>query len=143
MIVAAMIAVFALPSAAMADAEDNFFDRCQESDWSCQTGVAAGLVEGECMTAGTQAAYTTICVDYSGDYVYVRDGRKDGYPAIGKVESANGITNRLCRNTRGYNTWVRCHFDWAEAGNHTAGAGYLEDYYRTLHLDLLWSWSGK
>ncbi|GGR88775.1 hypothetical protein GCM10010169_36300 [Micromonospora fulviviridis] len=139
-LVAATVGVFALPSAAMA--EDNYYKTCEYDYVSCQTGVAVGLPQGECMTTTLAYAYTSICVDYDGDYVYVRDGKADGYAAMGYVGSANGVSDRLCRNNHGYGTWVRCNFDWVEAGAHSASAGYKEQFY-IMELDYLWSWSGK
>lgn len=140
LVAAAMVAVFGLPAAAMA--EDNYYKTCEYDYASCQTGVAAGLVEGQCMTASLSYGSTSVCVDYDGDYVYVRDGRADGYAAIGYVGSANGVSDRFCRNNHGYGTWVRCNFDWVEAGSHSASGGYLEQYY-IMDLSYLWSWSGK
>ncbi|MFG2099851.1 hypothetical protein ACGFJ5_04550 [Micromonospora echinaurantiaca] len=137
LLAAAMVAVFALPSAAMA--EDNYYKTCEYDYASCQTGVKVGLPQGQCMTTSLAYAYTQICIDYNGDYVYVRDGKADGYAAIGYVNSTNGVDSRYCRNNHGYGTWARCNFDWAEAGRHAASAGYLEQFY-VMHLDYLWTW---
>jgi hypothetical protein len=141
LIAAAALAVFALPAAAQA--EDDYYKNCSFTTVSCQTGVTNVLVEGDCMSAGAQDHYTTICVDYSGDYVYVHDGQADGHSAIGFVGSNNGSVNsRYCRNNHGYNTWARCNFDWVEDTAHSAHAGYLEQYY-IIELEGLWTWSGK
>ncbi|SDL19220.1 hypothetical protein SAMN05216298_2983 [Glycomyces sambucus] len=140
-VAAAALAVFALPAAAMA--EDNFYESCTFSTFSCQTGVTNVLVEGDCMSAGSQGNYTTICVDYSGDYVYVHDGQADGHSAIGFVFSTRGSVNsRICRNNHGYDTWAKCNFNWTEDALHSASAGYVETYYR-IQEEVLWGWSGK
>ncbi|MEV4756327.1 hypothetical protein AB0J86_14605 [Micromonospora sp. NPDC049559] len=140
LLAAAMVAVLAVPSAAFA--EETFYKSCEYDNVACQTGVEVGLPQGQCMGANTAYASTQICVDYYGDYVYVRDGRSDGYAAIGYVGSDEGILTRFCRNNHGYGTWARCNFDWVEATGHAASAGYLEQYY-VMELQPLWSWSGK
>ncbi len=141
MLAAVAIAVFALPSAAMA--EDNYFAWCTRADTACQTGSAAGLVEGQCKTAPAAYHKTQICVDYAADAVYVYDGQSDGKSAIAEINNDNGaINSRLCRNNRGYGTWAKCDFDWAEAGEHRARAGYLISY-QEMPTDLLWTWTGK
>jgi hypothetical protein len=55
---ASVVAVFALPATAMA--EDNYYKTCGDSNVSCQTGVTAGLVEGECMTTSAALASTSV-----------------------------------------------------------------------------------
>jgi hypothetical protein len=138
---AATVAVFALPSAAMA--EDNYYKTCEWDYVSCQTGVEVGLPQGECMTTSLAYAYTSVCIDYDGDYVYVRDGKADGYAAMGYVGSDNGtVLDRYCRNNHGDGTWARCDFNWTEAGGHSTSGGYKEQFY-IMYLDYLWSWSGK
>lgn len=137
---ASMVAVFALPAAAMA--EDNYYKTCGQSNVSCQTGVTAGLVEGECMTTSAALASTSVCVDYSGDYVYVRDGKADGYAAMAYIWSEEGVEVRYCRNNQGYGTWVKCNFDWVEETSHTVGGGWKVSS-TALELEQLWSWYGK
>jgi hypothetical protein len=141
MLAAVAIAVFALPSAAMA--EDNYMAQCPRADTACQTGSAAGLVQGQCKTATSYYHRTQVCVDYAADAVYVYDGQSDGKSAIAEINNDNGsINSRLCRNNRGYGTWAKCDFDWAEAGEHRAWAGYLISY-QEMPTDFLWSWTGK
>jgi hypothetical protein len=137
----AAFAVFALPGAAMAD--DDYYKFCPQSWASCQTGVAAGLVEGNCMTSSAGYASTQMCVKYDGDYVYVYDGRKDGYAAMAYIKTEDGsVTDRYCRNNLGYGNWAVCNFDWAESGKHEAASGYKADYYNLI-TQSLWTWSGN
>jgi len=135
---ASVVAVFGLPAAAMA--EDDYYWQCGESYISCQTGVTAGLVEGQCETASAAFASTSVCVDYSGDYVYVRDGKADGFAAMAQIIVDEGsVYTRFCRNNHGYGTWVRCNFNWAEAGYHQALGGYKISSH-DMEFDWLWSW---
>ncbi|NUQ87480.1 MAG: hypothetical protein HOQ43_03325 [Glycomyces artemisiae] len=141
LIAAVAVTMFALPSAAMA--EDNYFNWCTRADTSCQTGVEVGLVEGECMTAPAAYHKTQVCIKYDGDYVYVYDGQADGYAAMAEIGNDNGsINSRLCRNNKGYGTWVRCNFDWAEAGEHRAWGGYKISTME-MPTEFLWAWNGK
>ncbi|WP_189047283.1 hypothetical protein [Micromonospora sonchi] len=94
------------------------------------------------MTTSLAYAYTSVCIDYDGDYVYVKDGKADGYAAMALVYSANGVNTRLCRNNHGNGTWAKCNFNWAEAGRHAVSAGYKEQFH-ILRLDYLWEWYGK
>jgi len=138
---AAMVAVFALPSAAMA--EDNYYKTCEWTYVSCQTGVDAGLVQGVCMTASADYASTSVCVDYDGDYVYVRDGKADGYAAMASVNSQKGtVTDRFCRNNHGYGTWVKCNFNWTEADVHQVAGGYKIQFY-DMDFEYLWTFSNN
>lgn len=140
LLVAVVAAVFALPSAAMAEA--NYYKDC-EYDWAiCEFGVGDVLVNGSCMTTDTQRHSTSVCIGYDGDYVYVRDGKADGYGAVGYVWSEDGVRDRYCANNKGYGTWVRCDFNWTEATNHFAAGGYIEQYY-IKETVFLWEWSGK
>jgi len=134
----AMVAVFAMPSSAMA-AED-YFEMCTYTWVSCQTGVKVGLPEGVCMTAGSGGHYTQVCIDYDGDYVYVRDGQADGYAGVAYVDSQYGdINGRLCRNNYGYGTWAKCNFDWTEDGYHFVKGCYKVNY-TTQWCNFLWDW---
>ncbi|MEU5870820.1 hypothetical protein AB0A73_04585 [Glycomyces sp. NPDC047369] len=137
----AALAVFALPGAASAD--EDYYVGCGDSWTSCQTGAAAGLVQGTCMTSDYARGYTQMCVKYDGDYVYVYDGRADGYAAMARVETTNGsITDRYCRNNLGYGNWAVCNFDWAESGDHQASSGYKSNYSYIVTQEL-WSWGGN
>lgn len=141
--VVAAIAVFALPGAANA-AGDDYYVGCGDWGTSCQTGVAAGLVEGNCMTSSAAFASTQMCVKYDGDYVYVYDGQADGYAAMAYVSTREGeIQGRYCRNNHGYGTTARCNFDWVEDTDHFVQAGYKIDYATEAPLQTLWEWSGK
>jgi hypothetical protein len=58
----AVVVVLAVPAPAMA--EDDFAVDCAYSYVSCQNGVEAGLVEGQCMTSGLSwGHYTSVCVN--------------------------------------------------------------------------------
>jgi hypothetical protein len=139
MFAAVAIAVFALPSAAMA--EDNYMAQCPRADTACQTGSAAGLVEGQCMTATSYYHRTQVCVDYAADAVYVYDGQSDGKSAIAEIGTDNGAINkRICRNNLGYGNWAKCDFDWAEAGEHRAWGGFMNSS-EDMPTEFLWSWN--
>lgn len=136
-------AVFALSSPSMAGGEDYYYE-CTNSWASCQTGVEVSAPNGlPCGTASTYYESTTVCIGYNGDYVYVRDGQADGYAALGSVQSSGTtVTYRLCRNNKGYGTWVRCNFDWSESGTKYVDGGYKADYYDG-YTQFLWSFSGN
>ncbi|KAB1903172.1 hypothetical protein [Micromonospora sp. AMSO31t] len=109
------VAVFAAPTPSMADG-DLYFVGCEGSYASCLIGTKVGLPSGQCMTASASYGSTQVCIEYSGDYVYVRDGLADGRSAMARIDSELGLAYRYCRNTQGAGTWVRCNFDWSEAG---------------------------
>jgi hypothetical protein len=142
-LIATVIAVFALQSPSMAD--EDWYSACGNSWVTCQTGVKVGIGEGECMTANASNKYTSVCVRYDNDYVYVRDGEADGYAAIAEISYANVDTKniRLCRNNYGYGTWARCDFDWTEGVTKEVWAGYKVSYDVVWTGDYLWSFSGK
>jgi len=140
LLAAVALAVFAVPSAAMAEA--NFYQDC-EYDWAiCTFGASASLPQGVCMTTSGGYGSTQVCIDYAADAVYVRDGKADGYGAVAHVWSENGVKDRYCANNKGSGTWVKCDFDWTEAGSHSVGGGYIVQYYIKETIGL-WSWSGK
>jgi hypothetical protein len=134
------IAVFALPSAAMAEA--NYYADCELDRVICAYGTQVGLPQGECMTTSTTYHSTSVCIDYDGDHVYVRDGKADGYGAAALVYSDNGVAHRWCANSKGYGTWVTCNFNWVEEGDHAVAGGYIVQYY-VEEMTQLWWWSGK
>lgn len=141
LLAATSLTLLAMPSAAMAD--ENYYYDCGYDSVACQTGVTNVLVEGECMTADAAHHKTSVCVDYSGDYVYVYDGQSDGYAAMAEVYTTRGTINtRLCRNNHGYGTWARCNFDWVEDATHFADAGYKVDR-NEIVMQYLWQWTGK
>jgi hypothetical protein len=143
--VVTVIAVFAAPTPSMA-AGDNYLDQCDAAWVSCQTGVRVSGPTGVCATAGADFHFTKVCVDYSGDYVYVLDLYSDGYSAMALIESQRGSTlSRFCRNPNGLNTWARCNFDWREDGVKYVRGGYRDNKYFDLlsEYDFLWSFSGN
>ncbi|WP_157974883.1 hypothetical protein [Glycomyces dulcitolivorans] len=140
MLAAVAIAVFALPSTAMAD---DYFAWCPEAETTCQTGVSVSAPQGACETAPAAYHKTRVCVVYDGDYVYVYDGQADGYSGMAEIGTDNGsVHKRFCRNTTGFGTWVRCNFDWAESGEHRMWAGYLISY-KEMPTEFLWAWDDK
>ncbi|WP_335991946.1 hypothetical protein [Glycomyces sp. MUSA5-2] len=141
LLAAVLASVFAVPSAAMAEA--NYFQDCELERVACVYGTKVAGPIGECMTANAAHGSTQVCIQYDGDYVYVRDGDKDGYGATALVYTEFGsINHRWCANAEGYGTWVRCNFDWREDGDHAVAGGYLIQYYEEVMMQLWW-WSGK
>src|SRR5581483_9574456 len=99
---ATAVAVFANPTPSLAGG-DQYFISCEAVWASCQTGTKVAGPVGECL--GTSGAYnsTIVCVDYDGDYVYVKDGKADGYPAMAVIDSDRGnVLTRFCRNNHGH-----------------------------------------
>jgi len=141
-LLAAVVAVFAAPAPSMAS-DDNFFVLCSNSGVSCQTGVQVAGPVGECLMAPAQQASTIVCVDYDGDYVYVKDNKSDGYPGFGEIVSQNGdVRDRICRNNHTAGTWARCNFNWVEAGWKDVLGGILKSD-RDMSYAYLWVFSGK
>lgn len=137
----AAVAVLALPAAAHADG--TYYWQCGESYIVCTTGDNAGLVEGDCMTASAAFQSTQVCVDYSGDRVFVYDGKADGWAAMARIVVDEGsVYTRYCRNNLGYGKWAVCDFNWAEAGNHQASGGYKISS-TVMEFDWLWNWYDK
>ncbi|MEJ3746138.1 hypothetical protein WEI85_22970 [Actinomycetes bacterium KLBMP 9797] len=135
------VAVFAAPPPSMA-AGDLYFVGCEGSYASCQTGVEVAGPVGVCRTTGSAYHSTQVCIDYNGDYVYVRDGQVDDRSAMARIDSELGLAYRYCRNPYGYNSWARCNFDWSEAGEKEVYAGYRSNY-ATMPLGYLWSFSNN
>jgi len=104
--------VFALQSPSMAD--DNFFTWCGSADISCQAGVQVSEPTGQdrCITANV--GNTRVCINYTGDIMFVRDNSGDTHSAVGRVVASSGVSDRWCRNAHGVGTWARCNFDWVE-----------------------------
>ncbi|GAA3769759.1 hypothetical protein GCM10022225_65720 [Plantactinospora mayteni] len=132
------VAVFAAPSPSMADG-DNYHSVCTSWTVRCQTGVEVVGPAGVCDTANADNGSTIVCVDYYGDYVYVKDNDADGRSAMGFVSAENGIAYRYCRNPHGAGSWAKCNFDWAEAGGHAVRAGTLPSYSAEMRLQRLWT----
>jgi hypothetical protein len=138
---AAVAAIFAAPGAALAD--EDYFKDCGYSNVSCQTGVQVGIPNGECMTASPAHHYTSVCVGYDGDYVYVKDGLDDGMAAMAFIRTDQGeVTGRHCRNNYGYGSWARCDFDWVESADKLVFGGYKEDYDYIFYW-YLWEFRNK
>ncbi|SCL44543.1 hypothetical protein GA0070606_0339 [Micromonospora citrea] len=140
-LVATAVAVFVAPKPSMAGG-DPYFVGCESSSASCQTGVKVAGPVGVCMTESATYASTSVCLDYNGDHVYVRDGSADGRSAMARIDSERGLAYRYCRNTHGHGSWARCNFDWSEAGRKTVNAGYRQNY-ATMPLSYLWSFSNN
>jgi hypothetical protein len=138
---AALVAVFAMPSSAMA--EEYYFQDCELERVTCQFGVEVAGPIGQCMTANAAHGKTQVCIQYDGDYVYVKDGDADGYGAAALVLSEFGDINmRWCANRHGYGSWVRCNFNWREDGDHGVAGGYIVQYYVEEMMQLWW-WSNN
>lgn len=134
--------VFATPAPGMADG--NYYWQCTYADVSCQTGVLVTSFSYDiCKTAPLGGSRSTrVCIDYEGDYVYVKDGSSDGWPAVAEIVGGGGsVYMRLCRNPHTAGTWARCNFNWGEAGEKDVYGGIVYDYSNTS-TDLLWSFSG-
>jgi hypothetical protein len=139
---AALVAVFSLPSAASASGA-NFYQDCPYDTVICTFGARVAAPHGlACDTTSTSYGFTEVCIDYASDSVYVKDGRADGYGAVAHVWSANGVSSRYCANNQGEGWWVKCDFDWAEAGSHAVGGGYIVSW-STKQTVGMWNWSGK
>jgi hypothetical protein len=141
-LVATAVAVFAAPTPSLADGDDYYFG-CPVSTYSCQTGVKITLPAGECDTSTAATGSTIVCVDYSGDYVYVKDTSADSHSALAWISSdAGGVHDRLCRNPHGKGTWAKCNFDWSEAAEKVVYGGRRIDY--TDHeISRIWKFSNK
>jgi hypothetical protein len=140
--VAAVVAVFAAPAPSMAGGDD-FFGWCTESTVSCQTGVKVAGPVGVCLTAPAHQGSTVVCVDYDGDYVYVKDNKSDGYPAVGEIDGGTSdLQTRMCRNNHTAGTWARCNFNWTEAGTKRVYGGILKSH-DDMSYAYLWSFSGN
>lgn len=135
------VTVFATSTPSMAGG-DLYFVGCESASASCQTGVKVSYPAGVCTTAGAYYGSTIVCVDYYGDYVYVKDNHADGFAAMAYIESEYGLRDRYCRNPHTAGTWARCNFDWSESGRKEVSAGILQNY-ATMPLDYLWSFSNN
>jgi hypothetical protein len=124
--------VFAAPAPGMAYG-DNYYKACTESYVSCHTGVyvsGTGTDVDICRTSYSYG-YTSVCVRYDGDYVYVYDGAPDDNSAMARIWNFTGsetTTYRFCRNPHGYRTWARCNFDWSENATKSVYGGIRLDY---------------
>ena len=139
---AAGAAVFAFPSASWAD--DTYFDWCSSSEVACQTGTEVSAPSGEDKCVQELTHYTTVCINYDGDYVYVYDGDADGHSSLGAVSTpdAGSLTGRWCRNTHGYGSWAKCNFNWVEDTKHYVYGGIRYDH-DSLWYTLLWTFSSN
>jgi hypothetical protein len=139
---ASAIVVLAAPAPAMA-AGDNYYHECANSWASCQTGTVVGPPSGlPCASASANWHYTTVCVDYSGDYVYVKDRESDGNSAVAMIQSPGSVTYRACRNPHGVGSWARCNFDWSESGTKYVNGGVRKGYY-DQPTQFLWKFSSN
>ncbi|MEQ4305380.1 hypothetical protein ABNF97_29035 [Plantactinospora sp. B6F1] len=136
------VGVFAAPTPSMADG-DLYFVGCEGAYASCQTGVKVSYPVGVCTTAPASTyGATIVCVEYDGDYVYVKDNDADGRSAMARIDSERGLAYRYCRNTHGAGSWARCNFNWSEAGQKQVRAGVRVNY-ATMPLRHLWSFSNN
>lgn len=135
-------AVFAVQSPSMAD--DDYFTWCSYTWVSCQTGAKVSQPPSDVYACAAElTSYTTVCIDYYGDIVYVFDGSSDGNSAMGSViADAGSVTDRFCRNPHGSNTWARCNFDWVESANKEVYGGVRISYIKH-EPHLLWSFDNK
>src|SRR4051794_14472953 len=79
--VAAAAIVVVSPSPASASG-DNFLDVCDFTNYSCQTGTPSSAPAADkCAFADSSYGGTMVCVAYTGDKVYVWDGKSDGNAA--------------------------------------------------------------
>jgi len=141
-LLATVVAVFAAPAPSMAS-DDNFFVLCTNGHTSCQTGTEVAGPVGECLMASARVASTIVCVDYDGDYVYVKDNKSDGYPGYAEIQSTDsGVYLRLCRNNHHAGTWAKCNFNWTESSWKTVRGGILKSD-RDMAYEDLWTFSGK
>lgn len=64
----------------------------------------------------TSPHQTTVCVEPTGDYMWVRDGQADGKSGLGRTKEAfeHGTPVWYCRNKMGAGTWGYCNVDWIE-----------------------------
>lgn len=124
-------------------AGDNYHYLCAETWASCQTGVLVSAPSGvPCTSASDHNHNTTVCVGYDGDYVYVKDRSADTHSALAEIISdawESDVTFRVCRNSRGANTWVRCNFNWPEDGEKSVAGGYLPYYSGDTVTQTLWT----
>ncbi len=81
------------------------------------------------------ATVTSAALREDGDYIYVRDDCADGRSSVARFQAWQGsdFETRVCRNSSGNGTWVRCNFDWPEkvtacftAGVYNADTGFLK-----------------
>ncbi len=140
-LVVTAVAVFAAPTPSMA-AGDNYFISCDAAFSSCQTGKKVSSPAGVCGIASAYYGSTIVCVDYYGDYVYVKDNKADGYAAMAVIESDRGIAYRFCRNPHGNGSWAKCNFDWSEPAKKQVEGGILQNSV-TMPLAILWSFSNN
>ncbi|MFG3689315.1 hypothetical protein [Micromonospora sp. NPDC047740] len=142
--VAVGTAVFGLPSASWA-ADGTYLDKCSRPDVSCQTGVKVDppLLLSWCEEAPADRHYTRVCIQFTGDKVYVFDGASDGHSALGNVfTGAGSVNDRYCRNPHGAGTWAECNFDWVEDSAKHVYGGYRIDS-TDYRLDWLGSFSNN
>ncbi|MEV4758658.1 hypothetical protein AB0J86_26640 [Micromonospora sp. NPDC049559] len=140
-LVATAATVFGTATPSMADG-DQYWVGCESASSSCQTGVKVSYPAGVCTTASSYYGSTAVCIDYYGDWVYVKDGDADGFAAMAHIEADAGVRDRYCRNPHTAGTWARCHFDWSESARKEVSGGTLQNY-ATMPLDYLWSFSNN
>lgn len=122
-LVVTTIAVFLAPTPGMA-AGDSYYNECELSFVSCQTGVKVSSASGKCYYASPAYHWTIVCVAFDGDYVYVWDDDPDRRSAMGYIDGGSGsVRTRHCRNPHGANTWARCDFNWSETGTKVVKGG--------------------
>lgn len=97
--------------------------------------IAEAAMYGEDAHGCTSGAtVSTAALREDGDYIYVRDDCADGRSAVARFKPMNSsVTDtRICRNSSGKGTWVRCDFNWPEnidacfaAGVYNGDTGFL------------------
>lgn len=133
--------IVAVASPAQASTRWNSGTRISAPSWGT-IDMTISSFNGTSRCGGTDAKGG---VKYSGDFVYVYDSCRDGRSAVVLVHVIQGSHNgdkRICRNSRGYGTWVRCNWNWPEsptkqllAGVYSGNTGYLSwDYGRDRYF---------
>lgn len=83
------------------------------------------------------ATVSSAVVKRVGDYIYVKDTCGDGRSAIARMKAMNddSISPRICRNSSGQGTWVRCNFNWPESTDYCFAAGVYDGDTGFFRLD--------
>lgn len=112
------------PAPSMASTTEDQFSRfCFDSTVICQNGVKLDVTGGGAFPEDSKCweGYADpipgnkVCIKTYGDYVYVRDFKAEGDSTVAEIIRQDGVgSSWWCRNKYGYDTWVKCNFDWPE-----------------------------
>lgn len=132
--------VFAVQSPSMAD--EDFFEWCGRAAVHCQTGiVVSSFTADKCVQELYE--YTIVCIKYSGDYVYVYDGKSDNRQGIASISTpTTAVQGRWCRNPSIAGTWARCHFDWDDSVTKAVYGG-TRGGYEDANYTRLWTFDNN